>query len=175
MTILLTCVKTPYLRNFSSLGKLLNIIITNNWFMTNNANYRITAQLIICLTLSIITFFSVDCPIGNLRRRVEYLRQYFGDAYAGCILQSASMAFVELVALVENLHRNGFFTSEKVMFSNARNKADQFWFKKSEFSLLGTKFYRACCGKYAGASFSSVLLGIIVQIQALGAPPMPVT
>lgn len=61
--------------------------------MTNNVNYRITAQLIICLTLSIITLFAVVCPISN-----------FKDAHAGCILQSTLMAFVELVALIENLH-----------------------------------------------------------------------
>lgn len=83
--------------------------------MTINVNYRITAQLIIYLTLSIITLFSVDDPISN-----------FKDVHAGCILQSASMAFVELVALIENLHRNGFFTSEKTMLNNATNKANQF-------------------------------------------------
>lgn len=83
--------------------------------MTNNVNYRITAQLIICLTLSIITLFSVDRPISN-----------FKDVHAGCILQTASMAFVELVALTENLHRNSFFPSEKIMLNNATDKDDQF-------------------------------------------------
>lgn len=82
--------------------------------MINNVNYIIATQLIICLTLYFITLFSVDCPISN-----------FQDVHAGCILQNASMAFVELAALRENLHKNGFFTSEKVMFNNATNKADK--------------------------------------------------
>lgn len=42
--------------------------------MTNNVNYIIMAQLIICLTLSIITLFSVDFPISN-----------FKEVYTGCI------------------------------------------------------------------------------------------
>lgn len=132
MTTLLTCVKTPYLHNFSSLEKLLKIIIINNWFMTNNVNYRITAQLIIYLTLSIITLFSVDDPVSN-----------FKDVHAGCILQNVSMALVELVALIENLHRNGSFTHEKTTLNNATNKADQFCFKIFDPLILGTNFYRA--------------------------------
>lgn len=32
---------------------------------------------------------------------------------AGCILQSPSIAFVEVVVLIEISYRNGFFTSEK--------------------------------------------------------------
>lgn len=83
--------------------------------MINNINHRIIAELIICLTQSFITLFSVDCPISN-----------FKDVNAGCILLGTSMASVELAALIENLHKNGFFTSEKVIFKNATNKADQF-------------------------------------------------
>lgn len=83
--------------------------------MINNINHRIIAELIICLTQSFITLFSVDCPISN-----------FKDVHAGCILLGTSMASVELAALIENLHKNGFFTSEKVIFKNATNKADQF-------------------------------------------------
>lgn len=49
----------------------------------------------------------------------------------GCILQSTSIAFVEVAVLMENLYKNIFFTSEKeakniVMFNNVTNKADEF-------------------------------------------------
>lgn len=131
MTTLLTCVKSPNIHNFSSPGKLLNIIITNNWFMTNNVNYRIKAHYL--LTLSIITLFLVDCPIRNLK-----------GVHAGC-MQSAECfnGICWPCSPIENLHRNGFFTSEKVMFSNATKKAGQFCFKAFELPILGSNFYRA--------------------------------
>lgn len=62
--------------------------------------------------------------------------------HAGCILQSTSIAFVEVAVLKENLHKNSFFTSEKeakniVMFNIAKNKADEFWFEKLGLPILG--------------------------------------